>query len=661
MIYNIGLIFVILVIFVGLDDLIWDIVYLFKRLTGKLKRTGIDVKDVEAIPPKMLGIMIAAYNEENVLKEVVENMIKSSQYPRSMYHIFLGVYPNDPETQRVADELVKNYKNVHKVVHVLDGPSSKADNLNNIIKNIYTFEEENKVEFSALIVHDSEDLIHPFEFRLENYLLEQYPAIQMPVFPLQEESSFNNIWKNLISGTYLDEFAENHYRLLFARTKLNAFVPSAGTGFVLRRDVLEAFPDYNIFPVGSLTEDYKLSLEISKMGFPVKYALENIKRVNKKGKIVREFVATRSMFPSSYRAAVRQKTRWIYGITMQSFSMKDIFKSDKLNFQSKYSLYKDWKAKFGNLLLGPGYLNFIYFILSFFIDLPVVYPKGSLSWYLMIVLTLIMLERQLLRFTAIKSVYGYRSAIISTLLPPIMPIRLVMGNIINFHSTVNAWLTRFSLKTNKNKRKVKWSKTEHDFLEEKVLERHRMNFSDILLYRGYLDKNEIKHIQRQAVLSNKKFEDVLKERELILDDTFVRIKCELEGKTYLKVKPGKVAYEYISNFSKNVLLDLKVIPLIKLNGVNYVITSLDSDKRKIEQLVNNKNIIYIYSSSTRIIESLNHPNIEKSYYNKVVKIRQYLEKNYINIEQALIALNYTEKDHQIEQTLDKMGLLKNIS
>ena len=152
----------------------------------------------------MLGIIVAAYNEENVLKQVIQNIILSNQYPKSMYHIFLGVYPNDPATMKVAKELEDQFPNVHKIVHVLKGPSSKADNLNNIIKNIYKFEEENNLEFQALVIHDSEDLIHPYEFKLENYLLEKYPAIQMPVFPLQEMPRLSNIFKKMISGTYAD-------------------------------------------------------------------------------------------------------------------------------------------------------------------------------------------------------------------------------------------------------------------------------------------------------------------------------------------------------------------------------------------------------------------------------------------------------------------------
>ncbi len=438
MIYTIGLIFVLLIILVSVDDFIWDMFYFIARLFGKASHPAIDVEDIRAAVPKMMAVIVAAYNEEQVLDAVIRNLVESNQYPRSMYHIFLGVYPNDEGTVKVARELTKAYDNVHMVIHVLKGPSSKADNINNVIHNIADFEKENQVRFQAIVIHDSEDLVHPYEFLLENYLLQFHQAIQMPVFPLQEMPKPGNIFKNLVSGTYADEFAENHYNMLRARDSTGSFVPSAGTGFVLRRDVLDLFPNYEVFPVGSLTEDYKLSLTLKEKGIHVHYALEEVSRVRNDGKQIREFISTRSMFPSTYRLAVRQKTRWIYGITMQSFRLRDVLRSKNLNFISKYSLYKDWKAKFGNLLLVPGYAIFIYFLVSLFTDVPIMYPKYTFSWYIMVFLSVMMIQRQISRAVAVKNVYGHKSAFVAVLLPPLLPIRMVLGNFINFHASARA-------------------------------------------------------------------------------------------------------------------------------------------------------------------------------------------------------------------------------
>ena len=67
------------------------------------------------------------------------------------------------------------------------------------------------------------------------------------------------------------------------------------------------------------------------------------------------------------------------------------------------------------------------------------YPKFTLSWYLMLFLSLMMIQRQILRGIAVKNVYGAKSVFISILFPPLLPLRMLLGNIINFHATVNAW------------------------------------------------------------------------------------------------------------------------------------------------------------------------------------------------------------------------------
>jgi len=94
-VYVIGLIVAVGMILFNIDDVIWDIVYLFSvKRHGKEERLPVAMLD--DLPPKLLAIMIAAWHEENVLGQVIDHMISTVHYPRSMYHVFLGVYPNDP-------------------------------------------------------------------------------------------------------------------------------------------------------------------------------------------------------------------------------------------------------------------------------------------------------------------------------------------------------------------------------------------------------------------------------------------------------------------------------------------------------------------------------------------------------------------------------------
>ncbi|MGI5976145.1 MAG: glycosyltransferase [Candidatus Limivicinus sp.] len=470
-------------------------------------------EELNSAPPKLLALAIAAWHEDNVLEAVVENMIESVQYPRSMYHVFLGVYPNDDATIAVAEHLSGKYSNVHVIINELPGPTSKAQNLNHVIRQIHQFELRRGWEFQALIVHDSEDVIHPEELPAANCLLDSYPAIQFPVFPLMEMPTFKNFFKNITTNTYADEFAENHFTTMVNRRSMHAFVPSAGTGFVLSRRVIESFGGEDVLPRDCLTEDYRLALTLFEKGIPLYYALEKLPRLRDDGKIHWDYIATRSRFPDTYRAAVKQKTRWILGITMQSFRLKDVFKTKDLSFISKYTLYKDAKAKVGNLLSVIGYPVLIYFLLSLFIDLPAIYPIYSPSWWMSCIVTGMMLERQLFRSVALYNIYGMRTVFFSVFFPPIFPIRLIWGNIINLEATVRAYIQFFSFKRKKrgkagqkseklkNSAKntsrrpgkaIAWAKTDHAFLEKSVLRRYRRNLGDVLLQREDISPDVLK-------------------------------------------------------------------------------------------------------------------------------------------------------------------------
>jgi adsorption protein B len=116
----------------GIDDFIWDLVTL--TLRTRYKKQKLDFRQLNSVPPKLLALTIAAWHEENVLGDVVDNIIQSTDYPKSMYHIFLGVYPNDEATISVAKELEKKYSNVHTIINELPGPTSKAQNINYVIR-----------------------------------------------------------------------------------------------------------------------------------------------------------------------------------------------------------------------------------------------------------------------------------------------------------------------------------------------------------------------------------------------------------------------------------------------------------------------------------------------------------------------------------------------
>ena len=491
-----GFILILLYLLCGIDDTIW---FLLSVIVGffrkKDKDEELDFNALRNTPPKMLAVSIAAWHEANVIGDVIANFVNTTDYPKSMYHLFVGVYPNDPDTIHAVEKAGKLYPNVHAVINCKEGPTTKAQNLNHVIRQIKEFERKNHVRFASLTVHDSEDVIHTYELLATNYLIDKHPAIQFPVFPIMKMPRFGNFFKQITTATYADEFAENHYIALVERRNMKAFVPCAGTGFALSRETLEAFGDEDVLPSESLTEDYLLSLNLYKKGIPLYYVLNKFPRVMQNGKVKSDFITTRSLFPNTFKTAVKQKTRWTYGITMQSIGLKDIFRSKGVSFLGRYSFYKDAKVKIVNLIPFFGYIASVYCIAALFTSLPPLYTKDSPVYYMAIAVFTMMIIRQIFRGYALYHVYGFRSVFFGCLLPPLFPIRLIYGNIINFTATFRAFKMKFfgDKKTNKivnkehkqkAKKEVKWAKTDHDFLSKDQLRRYRRLLGDTLIVQG---------------------------------------------------------------------------------------------------------------------------------------------------------------------------------
>ena len=504
MLYWIGFLIAAFFLFFSLDDLFWDFYYYFwgrKRIKHRLR-----IEELDRVPRRLIAILIPAWNEAEVIGPMVENLLHSVNYPLALLHVFVGVYPNDVATMEEVQKLAERYPQVHAVVNSREGPTSKAQNLNHILEFVLRFEQERHLRFGCFIIHDAKDVIHPTSLKLANYLSLKYEVVQLPVFPLQVYPSWRTFFPYLTASTYADEFAENHYRGLPAREASGAVVPSAGTGFVIARSVLDVLGTGKLFNEESLTEDYKLSLDFARFGIATHFFLEGVERVTEDGRVVVEYIATREIFPNTLREAVKQKSRWIYGISFQSFSLWQVLRDRRFSRIAKYSLYRDWKAKYGNLLPLPGYAVFAYFVCSLFCPLPPIYPRGSFSWWLSVVLTVFMIERQLMRMIALKNVYGWRSAVAGCLIPPLLPLRTVWGNVVNFLATLRAWrIALFGFPRSR----PRWQKTRHSYLSPEALARYRRHLGDLLLEKRMIDPKTL-----ALVLQRKQEQERLGERLL---------------------------------------------------------------------------------------------------------------------------------------------------
>jgi adsorption protein B len=430
----------------GMDDLWLDMYYWYHRIFRKEKIEGHRREDPERLreePEKSIALFVPAWHEEEVIDKMLLNACQTLNY--SNYEIFVGVYPNDPGTLRKVNMVRAQYPHVHAIIAGHDGPSTKADNLNDLLQGMIQYENKKGKRFEIIVGHDAEDVIHPESLRVHNYFIPKYDMVQIPVFPLPVPNS------KIVGWTYADEFAENHTKDLVTRQLYSRFIPSAGVGTGYNRWLIEfAGTSFarNIFRKSSLTEDYDMALRLAIGEARQLYAYLPFDMD----------ICTRAYFPDQIWTAIRQKTRWMIGICLQSW--KNVGWTGDLKF--RFTLYRDRKAVVTNIVNAVAYFVSLY-ILTYEIArrgwsgeelLPPIVSTADPIWPMIIVNTVLMFWRFFQRAVSVGKIYGRAQGFYSILRYPV-------SNMINSYATGRG-IIQFALAAHQ-KRKLQWDKTTHTF------------------------------------------------------------------------------------------------------------------------------------------------------------------------------------------------------
>jgi adsorption protein B len=335
----------------GLDDLFLDLACLYRWILSAFLGRWPSPSEAElaGAPARRIAIFVPLWREHGVIRKMIEHNVLAHRY--EWCDFFIGVYPNDDETLSVAGDLEAHFHNVHVSLCPHDGPTSKADNLNWIFERMSDFERQSEARFDIVITHDAEDLIHPEAFRWVNYYIDRYDMVQIPVLPLPTSPL------DLLHGVYCDEFADYQSRELPARQFLGGFLPSCGVGAGFSRQALDRLADAHggrVFEPRCLTEDYESGFRLHQLGCAQIFV--PITKWNG------DVVATRGYFPRTFRAAVKQRTRWLMGIALQSWELHGW--SDTMS--QLYWFWRDRKGLVGAVAGPAANLVFLY---------------GAASWY----------------------------------------------------------------------------------------------------------------------------------------------------------------------------------------------------------------------------------------------------------------------------------------
>lgn len=523
----------------GIDDLFIDAVWvwlairraLFKRPRVQLPGTD----DLASAPRKRIAIFVPLWQEHQVIGDMLAHNIAAIRY--NSYDFFVGVYPNDGPTLDAVRAAEARFPNVHIAVCPHDGPTFKADNLNWIYQRMLLHEEEQGIRHDAVLIQDAEDIIHPDSLHWVNWFIGSYGFVQIPVLALPTPI------RRLVHGIYCDDFAEFHTRDLAVRNFLGGFVPSAGVGTAYSRDALEALAAASanrIFEPASLVEDYEIGLRLHRLGFRQLFL-----PLTRRGTLI----ATREFFPGTLGSAIRQRTRWTIGISLQAWE-RNGWGGD---WRQYYWLWRDRKSLVSspvslltNVICGYGILTAMWTRIS---------PAGKLGQVLAATLA-IQMVRSAVRLGCSARVYGVFFSLLS-------PVRAVAANYVNSTAVCKA-LWRYAFARLRGEPLV-WVKTEHAYPSRAALLGERRRIGEILTGSGYIEPEVLEHALATQPPGVRLGEHLVSMGELSEEDLYGALSLQ-QNLPLAEITPDAVPRRVARSLPAALTAKWKVLPFRVQNG-----------------------------------------------------------------------------------------------
>ncbi|HEV2690394.1 MAG TPA: glycosyl transferase family protein [Bryobacteraceae bacterium] len=522
----------------GLDDLTLNLICLWTWARRVAHGTP-----SAATAEKSIAIYVPLWHEHAVIAGMVEHNVSAIDYDN--YHFFIGAYPNDDLTLDAVRDLEARYPHVHLAICPHDGPTSKADCLNWIYQRMLLFEEQRGEHFDIVVTHDAEDLIHPEALSRIDAYSDEFDMVQIPVLPLATP------FRNLVHGAYCDEFAEWQIKDMPARQTMGSFVPSNGVGTGYKREALEklATADHNlIFEPACLTEDYENGLRLHKlccrqMFVPVVRSQRGI-------------VATREFFPRTVHGAIRQRTRWIMGIGLQSWERHGW----RGNPAQVYWFWRDRKGLFGNplslltnLLFAYGALTWAYSKVS---GLPWGLARENLHPRLLLATLLVQLMQTGIRMSCTGRIYGSVFALG-------VPLRTVCSNWINSVASIKA--VYGYLRARIRHEPLVWLKTEHAYPTRNALVEHKRRLGEILVGSGYLEESDLRRALETKPVGMRLGEHLVRLGRIAEDDLYEALSLQ-QGLPAGRLEPWGISRKIARALPRHIVRDWRVLPFRVATG-----------------------------------------------------------------------------------------------
>lgn len=430
----------------AMGELAIDAAWFWLLATGKARSKRLTEK-TESVLSAPIALFVPAWQESAVIGAMLRYTLAA--WPHAELAVFAGCYVNDPATRQAIEEVGAADPRLRIVVNEVPGPTTKGQCLNRLYRAMQEEEARSGVSFRAVLLHDAEDMVHPDALTLIDRALDDADFVQIPVRPEMQTAS---PW---VGNHYADEFTEAHVREMVVRDRIGAGLPAAGVGCAFARTALEQVAarrgggsDGDPFDPYAMTEDYELGMLIGRKG-----SLPG----GKGGRFLRvraadgSLVATRAYFPARFRAAVRQKSRWVHGIAFDGW--------DQLGWSLRpaelWMRVRDRRGPLVAVVLAASYLLVALTLVFWLADATGLYPAGKLPtlvYWVLIATTLAFAWRVVMRCVLVGREYGWLDGLAAVL-------RIPVANIIAILAARRA-LMRYAATL--FGQPARWEKTEHD-------------------------------------------------------------------------------------------------------------------------------------------------------------------------------------------------------
>ena len=229
-------------------------------------------------PEKSFAVIVAAHNESAVIGQLLENL-RSLDYPKSLYDIFVIADNCSDDTAKIAGEagaiVCERFSETGK---------GKGFALEWMFERLFAMERQ----YDAVVVFDADNLVHPkFLLEMNNRLLKGDRVIQGYL-------DAKNPYDTWVSGTFAIAFWVIDHVWHLAKTNIGLSSVLGGTGMCIATDILKRHG----WGATCLTED---------MEFTMKCLVEGIKTTWAHDAIVYDEK------PLTFAQSWNQRKRWAQG------------------------------------------------------------------------------------------------------------------------------------------------------------------------------------------------------------------------------------------------------------------------------------------------------------------------------------------------------------